>query len=418
MATSNNIPQPAASSGPKKYPIPTIATVILVILAAWLYPSLTGIQWIATFVSVVAVGTLLTWHNRNQQRQLRLQLRNIARKLAPLMKDDEAPRDIDTNSDVDTLARHIDLALQQFSETTTFLQAVSESLATHATSMHDISEQVTLDLIQQKVETIGAHEQLERLSNALVAATDTANQTIAVAQKSETEGNSGKVTMTNAMGGVMALGESVNKTGSIVETLGKDSEAISGIVTVIKNVAEQTNLLALNAAIEAARAGEQGRGFAVVADEVRSLANKTQASAQEIQDLIELLLKNVAAASSAIQSSMKLAEESDELIEGVVISYSEIVGHMSEANSLAQTLASATLEEQQTAASAFEKLKNVESIAAGCAEHITQLSVSSLELQSLGQQLTSSLPRASNNKNTHTSTGKNSNATNTGVDLF
>ena len=387
MATANNNPQSNSENWFKKNPMPAAATIILVALAAWLYPSLSGIQWIGTFVAIVAVGKLLTSHNRRQQKLLSLQLRDIATKLSPLLPNDEARRDIETNNDVNALAQHIDQALDQFARTNEFLKGVSSSLATHAQSMHEISDQVTVDLAQQQAETLDAHEQLERLNNALIIATDTANKTIEVAQKSEAEGNSGKVAMTNAMGGVMALGESVNEAGSKVEVLGKDSEAIGGIVNVITSVAEQTNLLALNAAIEAARAGEQGRGFAVVADEVRSLANKTQESAQEIQNLIEQLLKNVSAANGAIHNSMKLGEQSDELIEGVVMSYSELVGFMGEVSSLAQTLASSTTNEQQTATSAFEKLKNIEEISAVSAEHVTQLNASSYELQTLGQQL-------------------------------
>jgi len=387
MLTANNNPQSNSENWFKKNPMPAAATIILVALAAWLYPSLSGIQWIGTFVAIVAVGMLLTSHNRRQQKLLSLQLRDIATKLSPLLPNDEARRDIETNNDVNALAQHIDQALDQFARTNEFLKGVSSSLATHAQSMHEISDQVTVDLAQQQAETLDAHEQLERLNNALIIATDTANKTIEVAQKSEAEGNSGKVAMTNAMGGVMALGESVNEAGSKVEVLGKDSEAIGGIVNVITSVAEQTNLLALNAAIEAARAGEQGRGFAVVADEVRSLANKTQESAQEIQNLIEQLLKNVSAANGAIHNSMKLGEQSDELIEGVVMSYSELVGFMGEVSSLAQTLASSTTNEQQTATSAFEKLKNIEEISAVSAEHVTQLNASSYELQTLGQQL-------------------------------
>ncbi len=395
----------------QKYPLPTAATVILIVLAAWLYPSLSGTQWIATFVSVVTVGMLLASHNRRQRRQLSAQLRGIGNKLAPMMSNDEARRDVEYNQNVNVLARHIDQALDQFTHTNEFLQEVSGSLATHAQSMHTISDQVTGDLAQQKSETFDARELLERLNNAIITATDTAKETIEVAKKSEDEGNSGKVSMTNAMGGVMALGESVNEAGGKVEILGENSEAISGIVNVIKSVAEQTNLLALNAAIEAARAGEQGRGFAVVADEVRSLANKTQESAQEIQNLIEQLLSNVSIASSAIHNSMKLGEQSDELIEGVITSYSELVGHMDEVSSLAESLSNATSNEQQTATSAFEKLKNIEEISADSAEHVSQLNASSYELQTLGQQL---MGMTSYTARSETSSDKE----NSDVDLF
>jgi len=189
----------------------------------------------------------------------------------------------------------------------------------------------------------------------------------------------------------MGLISSVNETGAKVDTLGENSAAIGGIVNVIKNVAEQTNLLALNAAIEAARAGEQGRGFAVVADEVRSLANKTQASAQEIEGFIELLLTNVSLAGESIKISMKLASESDELFEGVVMSYSEIVGYMQQVNELSEELATSIVHEQQSAARVFEKLKSITNITDNSVEHVEQLNGSSNELKSLGYQLIGTL---------------------------
>lgn len=372
-----------------------ISAAILIVLAVWLYPRLNLGPWLTTIIGILTIAGLMVTNGRRQQKVQLHALQNVATQLAPWVSDDATRQKLTHAGDAQTLKQHISQALDECTRTGESLGEISSSLSTHIQSIHATSEQMDQNLSQQKAETLGAHEQLERLNEALTVATRVADDTIEVAQRSETEGNSGKVTMTNAMGSVMALAESVNETGNMVETLGKDSEAIRGIVNVIKSVAEQTNLLALNAAIEAARAGEQGRGFAVVADEVRSLANKTQESAQEIQNLIGSLLDNVSAANEAIHGSMKLSEESDELIEGVVTSYSEIVGYMSEVNGLAQTLTASTIDEQQTAAAAFEKLKNIEDISANSAEHVTQMSSSSDELQTLSQQLLSTIPNAS-----------------------
>jgi len=357
------------------------------IMSAWLFTKLDLTTWLVITAGFVLVGAVVAWNNYQQCKLMNDFIRDVALELVPLMPNDVAADDLKNGIKLYEVKKHIHNALVKFTQTNEFIGGVSASLASHASSMQEIRDKVKTDLEQQKTETEGAHGELERLNLALIAASEGAKNTMVVAKQSESEGNSGKLTMTSAMSSLMALISSVNETGNKVDTLGENSEAIGGIVNVIKNVAEQTNLLALNAAIEAARAGEQGRGFAVVADEVRSLANKTQASAQEIEGLIELLLTNVTHAGESIKVSMKLASESDELFEGVVMSYSEIVGYMQQVGNLSQDLATAALNEQQSAATAFEKLKNIENISANSVEHVGQLNASSNELKSLGYQL-------------------------------
>ena len=131
-----------------------------------------------------------------------------------------------------------------------------------------------------------------------------ANNTNAAASKAETTNNNaiiGKEGVTQTIAKIDQLSEKLKESESIVQELAKDSHTIGSVLDVIRGIAEQTNLLALNAAIEAARAGEQGRGFAVVADEVRTLASRTQDSTQEIETIITL------AALHALTQSSKLS---------------------------------------------------------------------------------------------------------------
>lgn len=380
------------------------AMTLLVVILIGLFPQLDIIQWFISAIGIVSLFGFMVLQSYRKNKIVSQYLHNIAKELEPLNPtDDIGQTALFLTNDSRELYEYIMRSLEKVVKTTDFVGLVSGSLADHATTMHKISDIVGAGLAQQKNETKDAHVELERLTGALKIASSTANQTINVAEKSESEGNSGKLVMTNAMSSIMSLITAVNETGSLVATLGTDSEAIGGIVNVIKNVAEQTNLLALNAAIEAARAGEQGRGFAVVADEVRSLANKTQESAREIETLIALLLKNVNDANHSVQSSMKLAGESDELFEGVVMSYSEIVGFMQEVSLLSKTLSVSTIDEQKTAAAAYSKLNNIELISVKSAEHVHQLNESSNELKSLGEQLKGMLSNNQNNIRNNTS---------------
>jgi len=261
------------------------------------------------------------------------------------------------------------------------LATVSDDLAQH-------SGAVLQGIHRQQSMSRETQDELERLQAVLGTANDTAQEVLALAGQSETEGNSGKLVMTEAMSGISTLVEAVNDTGNIIGTLGRDSEAIGSIVSVIRGVAEQTNLLALNAAIEAARAGEQGRGFAVVADEVRSLASKTQSSTDEIERIIGQLTGHIDKAQEVIQNCVALAGRSDELIESVVISYAELVGHMVSVNDLGNTLAEVTRREARAQQDAFAHLREIVALGDNMAADLDQMQGVGQALGDLREQLT------------------------------
>jgi methyl-accepting chemotaxis protein len=150
----------------------------------------------------------------------------------------------------------------------------------------------------------------------------------------------GKRVLVNVKESMRRIERSSQETRNVVESLGKESEQISNIINVIKSIADQTNLLALNAAIEAARAGEQGRGFAVVADEVRSLAARTASSTVEITNMITAIQSGVAGAVSGMQSGVVLvsdggilADNAERAVEQTVVKISEVTTMVSEMSS-------------------------------------------------------------------------------------
>jgi len=286
-----------------------------------------------------------------------------------------------------TLAEDFEVAMGSFHKTNTLVAQVASTLAGHASEISTTASVIAGQMNEQGHEASAISELVERLQSVFSTSIDAAEQTVELSSKSETEGNSGKLIMTQAMSSVSALSDSIVAAGTMIDKLGDESKAIGGIISVIKGVAEQTNLLALNAAIEAARAGEQGRGFAVVADEVRSLASKTQESAIEIETIIEKIIQSVHQTSDKVGQSVKLAEESDESIEGVVISYSELVGYLSEVSELGRNVASATRHELDTAEQVFSKLKGIQDIGSITEESSHMMAAASKELHFLGEQL-------------------------------
>ena len=160
-----------------------------------------------------------------------------------------------------------------------------------------------------------------------------------------------------------AIGDLSKMVGSLSELIGKltaDSEKISTVVGVIRSIAEQTNLLALNAAIEAARAGEQGRGFAVVADEVRTLAQRTQDSTQDIETIIAELDNATGETSSAMEACLKLASRSVEEMTNVVGALDVVLGSVNNIDGLSQQIVTAA---EEQAATANEIERNTRAIA-------------------------------------------------------
>jgi len=264
---------------------------------------------------------------------------------------------------------------------------VAGRLADQGHELSSISGDITSRMHNQVKATDEIRDKVDRMHQVISIATSVANQANNVANKSESEGNSGKVVMTESISSVMMLVGSVNEAGNIISTLGEDSKSIGGIIEVIKGVAEQTNLLALNAAIEAARAGEQGRGFAVVADEVRSLASQTQDSAQKINEIISLLLGHVNEASEVIGRSVETANQSEEQMELVIVSYSELVGFMVEVSTLAQNLAQVTNEEAGSVGIVAQDLTNMQQSSSETMERANMLSATSMELGKMGEQL-------------------------------
>lgn len=285
------------------------------------------------------------------------------------------------------LAKDFKQAMTQLKATNELVTEVAHTIANYANEISTTASNIAGQMNNQVSEASAIHELVERLQSVFATSVDAAERSIDLSTKSESEGNSGKLIMTQAMGSVSSLSESVSSVGGMIERLGLESKEIGGIISVIKGVAEQTNLLALNAAIEAARAGEQGRGFAVVADEVRTLAGKTQQSAGEIETIIEKIIRSIQDTSETVSQLVALTQESDESIEGVVTSYSELVGYLSEVSSLGRNLADATRHELDTAEQVFTKLQDIRSIGETTQTSSESMTETSAALHNLGSQL-------------------------------
>ncbi len=184
----------------------------------------------------------------------------------------------------------------------------SENLATMVTKMAEVSERSRGECQRQQQETDMVAAAVSQMSSAAHEIASHAQSAADAAKEADSEGSQGGVVVNEAIEAIQRLAKEIDSATQVINNLETDVSNISSMVDVIRGIAEQTNLLALNAAIEAARAGEQGRGFAVVADEVRTLASKTQDSTEEINRLIERLQSGSKEAVSAMASSRETGE--------------------------------------------------------------------------------------------------------------
>ncbi len=184
---------------------------------------------------------------------------------------------------------------------------------------------------------------------------------------------------------IQELSDNIGNATDVINRLNEDSDSIGHILDVIRGIAEQTNLLALNAAIEAARAGEQGRGFAVVADEVRTLASRTQESTEEIQGIIQKLQQGASQAVTIMKDSSNEVRQSVVGIDKSFTALNEMVDHLGQIRSMSDNIGAAAEEQNITCGEVSDSIQVIANMSEGCSEDASQIVVDSKKMVALAK---------------------------------
>ncbi len=260
-------------------------------------------------------------------------------------------------------------------------------ISTAAHKLSAMSEQTSAGVRQQKIEVDQVATAMHEMASTVQEVARNTTDASAAAALAEERARHGGQVISQATREISGLADAIEELGGAMSVLTQDSAQIGKVIDVIKAVAEQTNLLALNAAIEAARAGEQGRGFAVVADEVRSLAQRTQASTLEIETLIRALQEGTQSASTLMVASRERTLGTVALAQKAEQSISEINQSIEVIQEMSLQISAAAEQQSAVADEINRSIINVRDVADQSATASEHSAAATIELASLGQDL-------------------------------
>ena len=324
------------------------------------------VLFVASIVVGLVIAVLFAW----------LIVKNITKPIYQLVTNiDNADLNSQFNSvrkdEIGDLQRSFDKFVMSIKETLVQVSEASSAVASASTEISSSTEQMAAGAQEQSSQASEVAAAVEEMTKTLGETNGNIRKVADGAKEAKDSANAGGTVVEDTIKGMKRISDVVNQSANQVKVLGSSSEKIGEIVGVINDIADQTNLLALNAAIEAARAGEQGRGFAVVADEVRKLAERTSKATKEIAAMIKQIQTDT---NQAVESMDKGTQEVDKGITLAEKAGQMLLGIVGNAESVADMVSQIAAASEQQASASEQISKNVEAIST-----VTQESASGVQ---------------------------------------
>ncbi|MCG7920510.1 MAG: methyl-accepting chemotaxis protein [Candidatus Thiodiazotropha lotti] len=297
----------------------------------------------------------------------------------------------DANNELGELSHWFNVFMDKLQVLVENVKESSGKMNGAAFQMLEMTEQSSAGVLHQKQQTEEMVHAMQNLSSTVEDVANNASAADKATDSAETESAKGKEDLRMTINSITTLAQEIDTAANIINGFKKDSEDIGGVLGVIKGIAEQTNLLALNAAIEAARAGEQGRGFAVVADEVRTLATQTQESTEEIQEIIIRLQTGAEQAVNAMNSGRARGHETAEQAQQAGVSLESITRAINEISSVNSKITASTVDQRSVTADVNEGINTINQVAEQTATRAEQTTKQGEVVSQLAQELNTSV---------------------------
>ncbi|MBW4553716.1 MAG: HAMP domain-containing protein [Aphanocapsa sp. GSE-SYN-MK-11-07L] len=344
-------------------------------------------EQLATQAELVRAQTISASKQQAAKEFLQNRALELLTEVAPLQRGDLTVRANVTEDEIGTIADSYNATIESLRKLVTQVQRAAGQVAQTTDSNEDAVQELSQDALQQSQSIKTVLKQIEEMTESIQTVAQSAQAAEQAVQVAGQTLNQGDLAMNRTVEGILAIRETVADTGKKVQQLGESSQKISKVVKLIGNFAAQTNLLALKASIEAARAGDEGRGFVVLADEVRSLAQQSAKATEEIEQLVTSIQLETNEVVTAMAAGTQQVVTGTQLVEETRRSLTQIAQASDQITALVQAIAQAAVAQAQASTAVSATITDVAAISNTTSDRANQVLDSFQDLLKVAQEL-------------------------------